>query len=122
MAEGRDRELGCRWLSELPPCIESKGEMIASTQRNVRNDHIGNLTGRERMNDEIPGQVNLPCLMAREAAEYLGISQKVLWDLKMENLIPHFQLQPGLEIFYPVVGLDLWLENNPPRRRARGGR
>lgn len=73
------------------------------------------------MRSHITGQVNLPCLKAKEAAEYLGIPQKLLWDLKMAKAIPYFQLRPGCEIFYPIIGLSPWLENNRPHF-INGGR
>lgn len=74
------------------------------------------------MSDELPGQVNLPCMKAKAAAEYLDIRPKLLWDLKMENLIPHFQLRPRSEIYYPVVGLEEWLKSNHRPRPKGGGR
>ena len=81
---------------------------------------MGNRKVKETMNIELPGQVNLPCLKAKDAAEYLGIDSDLLWLLKDAGMIPHFQLRPRSEIFYPVVGLEEWLKGNP-RHRPRGG-
>ncbi len=70
--------------------------------------------------EDLPGQVDLPCLKAKEAAEFLGIDRDLLWLLKDAGVIPYFQLRPRSEIFYPVVGLEQWQESNR-HRRPNGG-
>ena len=64
------------------------------------------------MSDEIPGLVYLPCLKAKEAAEFLDIPAQLLWMLKDANAIPFHQLKPRARILYPKDGLELWWQNN----------
>lgn len=64
------------------------------------------------MKSEIPGLEYLPFLKAKGAAEYLRISEQLLWMLKNANAIPFYQLKPRARIVYPIDGLNLWLQNN----------
>ncbi len=66
------------------------------------------------MSNRVTKEVCLLCLKAKEAAEYIGTSRQLLWDLKKAKAIPFFQLGPSSDIFYPKVGLDLWIKNNRP--------
>ena len=65
--------------------------------------------------------VSLPCLKAKEAAEFMGVSPALLWMLKDAHAIPYFQLRPGSAILYPVDGLRLWVKNNRPRSVGKRG-
>lgn len=66
------------------------------------------------MRYRVTNEVFLPCFKAKEAAEYIDVSRQLLWELKRANAIPFFQLGPSSDIFYPMVGLDLWVKNNRP--------
>lgn len=46
---------------------------------------------------------------AKEAAAYLGISERHLWTQTKARRIPHVKI--GRRVLYPVKELDAWLED-----------
>jgi len=58
----------------------------------------------------------------KEAAQALGISERMLWSLTRSGEIPH--VKTGRVTLYPVAMLRSWLEAqaiNPPMRKNGGG-
>lgn len=45
-----------------------------------------------------------------ETAEYLGIAQTTLWDMRKKKLGPPSAKMPGLGIRYRKVDVDGWVE------------
>ncbi len=44
----------------------------------------------------------------REAAQMLGISERLLWTLTNAGEVPHIRL--GARVLYPVKALNEWIE------------
>jgi len=59
----------------------------------------------------IPGSPIRLALRSREAAEALGISERLLWTLTQGNKIPHARISKGI-VVYPVDQLRRWLETS----------
>jgi len=61
----------------------------------------------------------VPVLALRppEAAQALGISERLLWDMTKRGEVPHLRL--GRAVVYPVAALDRWLAE---RAEAGGAR
>lgn len=57
--------------------------------------------------NEAPSTVPRLSLRAREAAEALGISERLLWSLTNQGVVPHVRL--GRAVLYPVDLLRDWL-------------
>ena len=55
------------------------------------------------------GQPSKPNLSAKEAAVYLGVSERHLWTQTKARRIPHVKI--GRRVLYPVKELDAWLED-----------
>jgi excisionase family DNA binding protein len=53
-------------------------------------------------------EVPFLALRAREAAQALGISERLLWEWTNKGIIPHIRL--GKAILYPVDSLREWLK------------
>ena len=53
-------------------------------------------------------------LRPREAAQALGISERLLWRLTNQGDIPHLRL--GLRVVYPVDALQKWLADHPQKK------
>ena len=57
----------------------------------------------------------------KQAAEALGISERMLWSLTQSGVLPH--VKTGRVTLYPVAMLRSWLEAqaiNPPMRKTIG--
>jgi excisionase family DNA binding protein len=50
---------------------------------------------------------------AKEAAVYLGVSERHLWTQTNARRIPHVRF--GRRVLYPVKELDAWLEDRAAR-------
>ncbi len=50
---------------------------------------------------------------AKEAAAYLGVSERHLWTQTKARRIPHVKI--GRRVLYPVKELDAWLEDRAAR-------
>ncbi len=73
----------------------------------------------------MPPETPKLALNAREAATALGISERTLWALTREGIIPAVRL--GGRVVYPVAVLQRWLEaqagaGNPAAEVAESGR
>jgi excisionase family DNA binding protein len=55
------------------------------------------------------GHSSKPNLSAKEAAVYLGVSERHLWTQTKARRIPHVKI--GGRVLYPVKELDAWLED-----------
>lgn len=68
------------------------------------------MIGTNDSNTSSVSGVNTPCLAmrAREAAEALGISERLLWDWTNRGIVPH--VRQGKAILYPVDSLREWLK------------
>jgi len=58
----------------------------------------------------------------KQAAEALGISERMLWSLTKNGVLPH--VKTGKVTLYPVALLRSWLEAqaiNPPMVKTIGG-
>lgn len=54
-----------------------------------------------------------PTLSVKEAAAYLGVSERHLWTQTKARRIPHVKL--GKRVLYPVKELNAWLEDRASR-------
>jgi excisionase family DNA binding protein len=52
-------------------------------------------------------------LSVKEAAAYLGVSERHLWAQTKARRIPHVKF--GRRVLYPVKELDAWLEDRAAR-------
>jgi len=61
-----------------------------------------------------------PCLAMRprEAAQAIGISERLLWEWTNRGLVPHVRL--GKAILYPVDSLREWLKKQAKSTKAAG--
>ena len=68
-----------------------------------------NVAARPPLLDAAPNPEAVPRLAVRprEAAEALGIGQRLLWTWTNSGEIPHIRL--GTAILYPVAALEDWL-------------
>ena len=55
-----------------------------------------------------PGREDRLTVNRREAAEMLGISERLLWTLTNAGEVPHLRL--GSRVLYPVEALKQWVE------------
>lgn len=62
-------------------------------------------------------------LRARKAAEMLGISERHLWQLTKDGLIPHKRVGSGgrQTVLYPTESLQAWLQSGQVDRRQKAG-
>ena len=59
--------------------------------------------------EPVPADASTPCLALRpkQAAQALGIGERLLWSMTNRGVIPHLKL--GKAILYPVAQLREWL-------------
>jgi len=66
-----------------------------------------------------PDRRAVPVLALRppEAAQALGISERLLWDMTKRGEVPHLRM--GRAVVYPVAALDRWLAERAEAGSAR---
>ena len=76
----------------------------------------------DRSSDSRTTQLQTPlALRPREAARALSISERTLWQLTHDGLVPHVKLGTGKKrsTLYPVEALQAWL--NQQVSQPKGG-
>ncbi len=63
-----------------------------------------------------PGRNERLTINRREAAEMLGISERLLWTLTNAGEVPHLRL--GSRVLYPVEALRQWIEERTSGSRG----
>lgn len=58
----------------------------------------------------LPSPIEPLALRPRDAAQALGISERLLWDWAHQHGLPYVQI--GRLVLYPVDGIRQWLHDN----------
>ena len=72
----------------------------------------------EKTKSDVP--VSPLAMRPKEVAKALGLSERKLWGLTNQGLIPHFHV--GKAVLYPVDGLLEWVKEQSRRANGEHGR